>query len=285
MAAKNRHCQFFRAINVLLTILFIVISHDSAADPSSKPTPAPYILGVFPHLSSGQIEKLFAPLAAHLSHELGRPVRLRTKPNFADFTAELSHQTYDVAFVQPFDYVAARDKYGYVPLVRRTGSLAGIMVVLPDSPLHTLQDLKGKRIGLPPQVAAVSYLTRNALSEAGMNTDKDVVLKYYKAHDACLNQLMLHNVDMCVSAEHPIRFFENKWHVNFRILAKTKTIPPALFMAQSRIAPEAREAIKHALLSWQTTKHGRDMLQGNGFTLFQSANDSEYAVIRKYLRK
>jgi phosphonate transport system substrate-binding protein len=281
MTPKYRYRQLLLTTSVLLSALFIAIAHDCAAGPA----PTPYTLGVFPHLSSGQIEKLFAPLAAHLSQELGRSVRLRTKPNFTDFTAELSRQTYDVAFVQPFDYVAAHDKYGYMPLARRAGALAAILVVLPDSPLHTLQDLKGKRVGLPPRVAAISFLTRKALSDAGMNIEKDVTLEYFKAHDACLNQLMLHKVDVCGSAEHPIRFYENKWNVTFRTLATTKTIPPALFMAHRRIPAKAREAIKRALLSWQKTKQGRDMLQGNGFTLFQSTDDAEYAVMRKYVQK
>lgn len=286
MTDRCQYCQLLLTIRGLLTFLLVAISHAvSAAGPTPKPAMAPYTLGVFPHLSSGQIEKLFAPLAAHLSRQLGRPVRLRTKPNFNDFTSELSRQAYDIAFVQPFDYVVAHDKYGYEPLARRTGALAAILVVLPNSPLHSLGDLKGKTIGLPPSVAAVSYLTRMALSDAGMNIEKDVILEYFKAHDACLNQLMLHKVDVCGSAEHPIRFFENKWNLKFRTLTTTRTLPPALFMAHRRIPSEDREAIKRAILSWQKTKKGRDLLQGNGFTLFQSTNDSEYEVMRKYATK
>lgn len=284
MTVLYRH-RYIKVVSVIFFVLFIAIFHNCRASSAEKIKPAAYTLGVFPHLSSGQIEKLFAPLAAHLTHELGRTVRLRTKPTFADFTAELSRQTYDIAFVQPFDYVAARDKYGYVPLARRIGQLAGVLVVLPDSPLHTLQDLKGKRVGLPPRVAAVSYLTRKAIIDAGMDPHKDVTLEYFKAHDACLNQLMLHKVDVCGSAAHPIRFYENKWHVSFRTLAITKTLPPALFMAQKRIPPGARKAIQRAILSWQKTRQGRTMLQGNGFTLFQTTNDAEYKIMRKYVKK
>lgn len=282
MTPENRHRLLFRTISALFSILLIVVFHASPAEPNSVAVQPPYTLGVFPHLSSGQIEKLFAPFAAHLSKELGRQIHLRTKPNFADFTAELERQTYDLAFVQPFDYVAAHDKYGYVPLVRRTGSLAAILVVRPDSPLHSLQDLKGKRIGLPPKIAAVSFLTRKALLDAGMDINKDVSLHYLKAHDACLNQLLLNKVDVCGSSEHPIRYFENKWHVQFRELTKTQTIPTPLFIAHSRLPPDARDAIKHAILSWQETKQGRSMLQSSGITMFQPAEDSEYEIMRTY---
>jgi len=210
---------------------------------------------------------------------------LRTKPNFTDFTAELSRKTYDVAFVQPLDYVVAHDKFGYVPLARRTGDLSAELVVLPDSPLKNFKDLKGKKIGLPPKISAISYLTRRALRDAGLDIHKDIKLEYFKAHDACLNQLILRRVDVCGSAEHPIRFFENKWKITFRKIAITKSMPPALFMAQSRIPREQRDAIRRSILSWQKTKQGRDMLQGNGFTLFQAANDKEYEVVRRLIKE
>lgn len=283
MDVQLRYKLLVRILTIPLLILSLTLAHDCTASSATKSSPAPYILGVFPHLSSGQIEKLFAPLAAHLSKELGRPVRLRTKPTFAAFTQELSRRTYDIAFVQPFDYVAAHDKYGYVPLACRTGQLAADLVVLPDSPLHTLQDLKGKKIGLPPYVAAISYLVRKDLLKSGMNLQNDVTLEYFKSHDACLNQLMLNKVDVCGSARHPIRFYENKWHVNFRTLATTKTIPPALFMALRRIPLKDRNAIRRAILSWQQTKQGRDMLTGSGFTMFQKATEAEYNVMRQYV--
>lgn len=272
-----------RMLRVLTAaVCLLAISYPCQAQSTANSSKTPYTLGVFPHLSSGQIEKLFAPLAAHLAKELGRPVRLRTKPTYAAFTAELARKTYDIAFVQPFDYVAAHDQYGYIPLVGRTGLLSCILVVLPDSKLHSLKDLKGKHIGLPPYVAAVSYLTRKALKEGGFDIHKDVVIDYFKAHDACLNQLMLHKVDVCGSAEHPIRFYENKWHVKFRQLAVTKSVPPALFMAQNRIPEKERNAIRNALLSWQMTAEGRNMLQGSGFTLFHNATVKEYNVMREY---
>jgi len=266
-------------------MLCLAFYHTASANPAPQQPQAPFTMGIFPLLSSGQIEKLFAPLAAHVTQELGHPVRLRTKPNFADFTAELSREAYDVAFVQPFDYVAAHDKYGYIPIARRAGQLAATLVVLPDSQLHTLKDLKGKRVGLPPQVAAVSFLTRKSLTDAGLDIHKDVTLAYFKAHDACLNQLMLHKVDVCGSAAHPIRFFENKWHVKFRTLAITKTIPPAVFMVHKRVPSREREAITHAILSWQSSQKVRGMLLNSGLALFEATNASEYKVMYKYVNQ
>lgn len=283
MTGNYRQDYIVRVVSTLLIMACLALNHNASAGQTSRTSTTPYTMGIFPLLSSGQIEKLFAPLAAHMTKELGRQVRLRTKPNFADFTAELSRQTYDIAFVQPFDYVAAHDKYGYIPIARRSGQLSAILVVLPDSKLHTIQDLKGKRVGLPPRVAAVSFLTRKALADAGMDIHKDVSMAYFKAHDACLNQLMLRKVDVCGSAKHPIRFFENKWHVKFRTLAITKTIPPAVFMVHKRVSAKERKAIRHAILSWQKSKKGRGELLSSGLALFEAANASDYKVMYHYV--
>lgn len=270
---------------ILIAMACITPFIDATERPADQSKQAPFTMGIFPLLSSGQIEKLFAPLAAHVTQNIGHPVRLRTKPNFADYTAELSRKVYDIAFVQPFDYVAAHDKYGYIPIARRTGELSATLVVLPDSQLHSLQDLKGKKVGLPPEIAAVSYLTRTALMDAGLNIHNDVTLAYFKAHDACLNQLMLHKVDVCGSASHPIRFFENKWNVKFRTLATTKSIPPAVFMVHKRVSTKDREAITEAILSWQKSEQGRGALQESGLALFEPTNESEYKVMYHYVDK
>ena len=285
MTVTSRQPYFVKVICTLLFIVCFALYHDAAASPAVQKPPAHFTMGIFPLLSSGQIEKLFAPLAEHMSKELGHPVRLRTKPSFADFTSELARQTYDIAFVQPFDYVAAHDKYGYIPVARRSGQLAAVLVVLPGSRLHTLQDLMGKRVGLPPKVAAVSFMTREALKNAGLDINKNVTLAFFKSHDACLYQLLLHKVDVCGSAPHPIRFFENKWHVKFRTLTITKAIPPAVFMVHKRVPPKEREAIRRAILSWQKSKKGRGMLLANGLSLFEVTNASEYKVMYKYVEQ
>ena len=61
---------------------------------------------------------MYTPIAAEFSKVPGQPVTLKTKASFEAFTDEIEKETYDIAFVQPFDYVRAHDKHGYIPLAR-----------------------------------------------------------------------------------------------------------------------------------------------------------------------
>lgn len=243
-----------------------------------------YQLGVFPHLSAGQIENIYAPMAVDFSKVLGRSVTLKTKSSFEDFMNELDKQAYDIAFVQPFDYVWAHDKHGYLPLARFGEPLHGVIVVKTSSPLHTLHDLKGKKVGLPPEVAAVSHLTKMALLEAKIHPQTDTALQYYKGHDSCLQQLLIGNIDACGTAAYPLRFFENKWQVKFKVLAQTPSIPHSLFIAHPRVSKEERDAILKTILSWDETDAGRKLLEKGEFMPFAAANDAEYMPVRIYSR-
>jgi len=243
-----------------------------------------YQLGVFPHLAAGQIETMFAPMAADFSKALGRPVALKTKPSFEAFMGELDKQVYDIAFVQPFDYVWAHDRHGYIPLARRDELLVGLIVVKTDSPLRSLRGLKGKKIGLPPEVAAVSHLTKMALLKARIDPRTQTTLQYYKAHDSCLQQLLIGEIDACGTAAYPLRFFEDKWNVKFRVLAETPTISHSLFIVHPRVSSQERDAILKTILSWADTESGKQLLEKGNLKGFIRVTDAEYNTVRAYSR-
>jgi len=239
---------------------------------------------VFPHFSAGQIENMFAPIAVDLSKALGRPVALKTKSSYVAFTTELDRESYDIAFIQPFDYVRAHDLHGYIPLARRGERLAALIAVKADSPLQTLADLKGKKLGLPPEVAAVSHLTKMALLQAHIDPRTDVTIQYYKAHDSCLQQVLIGEVAACGTAAYPIRFFENKWHVKFRVLAKSQSISHSLFVVHPRVPKSDREIILKTILSLADTETGRKLLEKGELKPFIAVTDAEYDSVREYSR-
>ena len=254
-----------------------------ADDTKRAPDDEPYTFGAFPHLAMVQLEHIFAPIAEEFSRVLGRRVSFRTKPTFEKFTQELEAQTYDIALVQPFDYVPAHDKWGYLPVVRSNKPIAGSILVRTDSPLQSLKDLAGKKLGLPPETAAVSHLTYIALIEAKLNPARDVRVSYHKTHDSCLQQLVIRSIDACASEERPIRFFQQKWNVRFRVLASTPAAPGVVFVAHSRLPKAERDALSNAMLNWARTESGREFMQYGGSQIV-SVNDSEFDVVRRYLK-
>lgn len=73
----------------------------------------------------------------------------------------------------------------------------GIMV-LTDSPLKTVQDLKGKVVGATTRGAYSDMLVRLLLEEAGLKPDQDVTLTYLGTADALASALASRTVDAAI---------------------------------------------------------------------------------------
>ncbi|GIX49426.1 MAG: hypothetical protein KatS3mg131_3637 [Candidatus Tectimicrobiota bacterium] len=262
-----------------LGLALLVLS--GQAWPQASPPPAAYTLGVFPYLPPVQLERLFAPLAAALGEAVGRQVRFRTAASFEAFGAALQEQRYDLAFVQPFDYVRIAAAAGYLPLARRRQPLVPLVVVLPASPLRNLLELRGHPVALPPPQAAVSLVFRHALWRVGLVPGRDVTLVYYRSHSSCLHQLLLGGASACVTASPPLRLFEAKRRLQLRVLAALPALPSPLFVAHRRLPAAERERLRAAILSWHRTPEGRALLQQAGFEAFVAATDADYEVVRR----
>jgi phosphonate transport system substrate-binding protein len=249
-------------------------------------TENPYELGVLPYLPLTRIHELYGPVAGDLGAKLGRQVRLSSKADYRSFREELRRQTYDISFVQPFDYVDAHDRHGYLPVARRAERLDAVIVVREDSPLRAMKDLQGRTIANPPMDAAVSFLTTLALRDAGIDPKTGVKRFYGKNHYACLQSVAIGAADACGMAEGALRTIESErpTTARFRILHQSASIPPALFVVHGRVAQKDRAIILRTILEWPNTEEGRKIIERGQFVPFVVANDAEYNVVRRYLR-
>ncbi len=270
-------------LGAMFLFTLLPLSYSRAAETEASSEKPAYKFGTFPIFAVGQIGTIFAPVAMEFTQILGQPVQLRTKPSFAEFRQELSRETYDFAVVQPFDYVLAYDHYHYLPLARFDKPLAAYIVVLPDSPLLSLQDLKGMKIALPPATAAVTLMAKKAMLDAGLDLKRDVSLQYTKSHDACLELVIVKSANACVSGPRSVYFFETKWGKHFRLLHQTPGIPNVLFIVHRRVPKAVRDLLLKTVTSWpESSEAGRDFIKFNNNLRLVPAMDAEYDSIRKF---
>jgi phosphonate transport system substrate-binding protein len=245
-----------------------------------------YQFGVFPYLPLTKIHELYTPMARDFEAKLGRPVQLGSRSGYAAFAEDLRRQTYDIALVQPFDYVDAHDKHHYLPLARRSSDLEALIVVRSDSPLRTIHDLKGKIVANPPADAAVSHLTSMAFWQAGIHPSAEVKRHYERNHLACLQSVRIGAADACATADQLLRTLEGQIQPasEFRVLHKTGSIPHAVFVVHKRVSRNGRDALLKTILGWSRSEEGRRILEHGRFLPFIAAKDADYDVVRQYVR-
>ncbi len=240
-----------------------------------------YVMGVFPHLPPRELEEVFAPMAKDLGAEIGRRIILASSTTYERFADNLQQQKFDIAFVQPFDYVRAADALGYRPLATRTEKLSAIVVVKPDSPVTSLSDLKGKRIAIPPESAAVSVLLINHLRSSGLVPGRDVTLSHHRSHVSCLQKVMIGEAEACGTAAPALRFFQNKMHVELKVIARTREIPHTLFAVHPRVPEDVRQRLRARIVGWGETDEGKEILGRGELTPFVVTRDADYDVVRE----
>lgn len=272
------------AMRSFLGALFAVLAFAatlSACPPDARAGEKDYALGVFPFLPPARLQERFGGYAGALTKALGRYVEFRTRSTFEAFQDEIKAQTYDIIFVQPFDYIIAADKYGYLPLASANEPLRAIIVVQKSSALQSLNDLRHKTVALPPRSAAVSRLAVSAFERLGMVIDTDVAMLNLRTHMACMQAVLIGKADACATNDVPLRVFALTRDVSFRKLGQSEAIPHGLFAVHKRVPPQDRAIMQRAILELGDSELGRALLEKSGWpTGFVAANDSDYDIIR-----
>jgi ABC-type phosphate/phosphonate transport system substrate-binding protein len=288
-ACFANYSQYVSSMFWVALILLSSALHSSATADVTRLSPVAdkneYLLGVFPYLAPRELEKMYSPVAADYSNAIEASVLFRTNSSYESFMENLEKQTFDIVFVQPFDYVAIADKYGYRPLATRNKPLPAIFVVNPQSAYANVEDLRGKTIALPPAVAAISYLIKNYLSENGIDPDTDVTIKHFDSHGSCMRNVLIGNADACGTAPPALRFFESKMNARLKVIAKTKGIPNSIFAVHPRVTKAMEDKLRSRIVSWQSTPEGKKLLEGLKVEMFVPAKDSEYDAVRAMAKK
>lgn len=269
-----------------LVIVFIAIASISTNIWSAdKQKIEEYKFGVFPYLSAVRMDKIYAPVSDELTKNLEYKVKFRTSSTFKKFLGKLKIEYYDFALIQPFWYPVAVDQKGYIPLLKMKEPFVSLIMVLANSKIHTIEDLRGKIIATPPAFVPVVHMARRALIAKGIEPGKDVIFKPFKSVDSCLQQVLIGKASACVAPPFAPAVFEKSMDVKLRTVLKSPGIPNLSLVIHPRVPKQDRILIKKTIMSWVNTKKGKTLLSNMQTKQFVPIIDNEYDVVRKFLKE
>lgn len=135
-------------------------------------------IGVMPYLSTATLIAGHQPLRLYLEKTFGRAAALATATDFPTFQQRTLAGEYDLVVTGPPLAWAAYRAGVVMPVAIATRPLRVYIAVAKDSPVRTVAELRGKRIGvLPPPSFAPAILT-DILRSDGLKAGVDVELRY-----------------------------------------------------------------------------------------------------------
>lgn len=268
----NIALSFWKVANLKKAASFIFLLMMGCACQWSLAAPA-ISFGVMPFLPPTQLERQFRAFSVKLGEELQTSVQFRTRKSYQEFTAALQTEQFDIALIQPLDYLAIRENTRYTPLVRKKDSLQGIFVVV-NAEITSLTDLRGKRIAFPAQQAAVTHLAEEKLRAVGLTTN-DYEGHYHEDYPSCLQAIQNKSAEACVIAQVMSQALKERRSKRYTIIDTTDFMAPILVVIGPKLYPE-RERLQRWFMSLNDSETGAALLNSTYLETVVSTSDSEY---------
>jgi phosphonate transport system substrate-binding protein len=242
-----------------LALVAVIASSAGAARSSSNVCPNGSVnFGVEPYDAGAKFTAAYQSLTTVLSKSLNCPVNLIITDNYTNEVEAMRAGKIDVGEFGPLGYIFAHSIAKAQPVAvfaDKSGkpvTYTAALWVPADSPIKTINDLKGKTVAFSdPGSTSGNLLPRYAIIQAGLNPDKDVKIQFAGGHPQSLLALTNGKVDAgeinsqqqaTATAAH--QFDPSK----FRMIWQSAPIQNDPITVRGSLSPAFKAAVTKALL-------------------------------------
>lgn len=226
--------------------------------------------------------KLYGPLAAAISKELGKKVVYKHPNNWLRYQRNMRNGDYDIVFDGPHFASWRIEHVGHTAIVKLPGTLEFFLVVKKSAgKINSLADLIGKKIcGIsPPNLSTLSVLARfnNPVRQPVILGIRGGMGKVYRRF---IN-------GACTAAVLRNAFFYKKLdklkQKELKILIKSEPLPNQVITVSKRISVRDRGRITKAILYGRALDAAKPILTRFKRKTFVTTTNEEYLVPRELL--
>lgn len=217
-----------------------------------------FSLAVVPQFTMDQIRRNWQPLLERLQTMTGYHFQLRFSRSIPDFEQDFLGGVPDFAFLNPYHAVMARHTQGYVPLLRDSKLLTGIIVVRHDDPLGSVRELDGRELAFPaPNAFGASLYLRALLAESFHITVKP---RYVKTHSNVYRHVIVGEVAAGGGVNNTLEHEPAEVRSRLRVLYETPGVAAHPLAAHPRVPEAVRKALSDAILRLAADPAGAALL-------------------------
>ena len=217
-----------------------------------------------------EVQERYQPIIEDLSRILRGPVKAVAVSRYDELQKGLSEHRYAMAYVHPAHHAirALNNGYRLGALTKGFTEYRASLFVSSNSPIKSLTDLKGEKIGAPDEDSITSVLLRATLRDAGLAGGMKVT--YVRYQDA-VPFMVEHGLAAAgVSASKTVL---KDWQDNGgRVIASSKAAPIKQMLVSSKAPSGTLERVAEYFLGLEQTKEGRSRLESmrvQGFIPFE----------------
>jgi phosphonate transport system substrate-binding protein len=242
-------------------------------------------IGIVPERDIFAQRRRYRVLMDYLETRIDTPIALVTVNTYQAILDDFAERQVDAAFLGSMVAVLTMDRLGtqVVAKPRMIGgetTYRGVLFVGPDSPLRSLDDLRGRTVAAVRTTTAGELFALYTLKQVGLlDASPAPSLTSVGTHDDVMMEVVAGRVDAGSSKDSRLTAYESSHNITMRRLAQGPPVPNNALLVRADRAATLGPALSNALRSMHETAEGRDALAAFGATQFMPCNAEEYAAI------
>ena len=231
-----------------------------------------------------EMVKRLTPLTKYLSAQTGLKVDFRASPNLGSAVDELGKNTTQIAYLTPAAYLEAHEKYSAIPLVnplnKGKGTFTLMIVVAQDSPIKTVDDLRGKKFAFGDKKALLQPAT---VESSGIKLQEFASYEYLNHYDNIAKAVINGDFDAGILKDTVAEKFATQ---GIRVIHTSPALPSYIFAVNKNLPAKTISKLKKAMLALKDdTEEHKAILSSleKGYNGFEASSDKDFDGIRKLL--
>lgn len=247
-------------------------------------------VALLPDENASTIIQNAQPLRAHLERTLSREVEIVVTTDYSSMIEAMRFGRIEIAYFGPFSYVLAKSRApGIEPFAvgveRGSPTYNSIVIAGTDSPVRTLEDIRGRPMGFGDQASTSSHLIPRAmiLTRAQLNGQRDYRVVHLGTHDGVARAVQAGQVAAGGLSQSILRTLITRNVIDanrIREVAVSDPIPNYPMVMQGNLAEPLKAAIRAAFLETRDP----DVLRSFRVEGFAATDDAAYNILRETAR-
>lgn len=205
-----------------------------------------FTFAVVPQFTAAELHRDWQPLLQRLQEITGIEFKLHLSRSIPAFEQDFQRGIPDFAFVNPYHAVMAKRAQGYLPLLRDSKPLTGILVVRQDDPLKDIRELDGRDLAFPaPNAFGASLYLRALLAE---EFKISVIPRYVKTHSNVYRHVIVGDAAAGGGVNNTLSHESTEVRGRLRVLYESPGVASHPVVVHPRVSGPVRKAVIEAML-------------------------------------
>jgi phosphonate transport system substrate-binding protein len=248
-------------------------------------------IGLVPERNIYQLRDSYRELADYLSRKLDQPVKVVVLNTYENVLRDFDEKQVDAAFLGSLVTVLAMDRHGARVLIKpeQAGGVStyrGLMIVREDSPVQSIEQLRGKSIAVVRTTYAGALFAIAEMVKRGMYGAADAPkLVPAGTHDEAIEWLVSGRVDAATIKDLRLEAYRQEHpDAKFRVLVACAPVPNNALVVRQDLTPAFRLRLLTVMLGMADDPQARPALAALGAERFVRCDAEEYAPIYEMVK-